>query len=84
MSQYDLTITYIHGEDNTVADALSRLPPNCFPEENPDRQTDNMTAILTISSDRDILEKIKAGYLVDEFCMRVAGTAMKGWTKIND
>ena len=35
MSQYDLTITYIHGEDNTVADALSRLPPNCFADEIP-------------------------------------------------
>lgn len=26
ISQYDMTITYIRGEDNTVADALSRLP----------------------------------------------------------
>ena len=84
MSQYNLTITYIRGEDNTVADVLSRLPLNCFPEENPDCWTDNVTAILTISSDCDILEKIKVGYLVDEFCMQVARTAMKGWTKIND
>jgi hypothetical protein len=33
VSQYDMTITYICGEDNTVADALSRLPPNSFPDE---------------------------------------------------
>jgi hypothetical protein len=33
LSQYDMSITYIRGEDNTVADALSRLPPNCFPDE---------------------------------------------------
>jgi RNase H-like domain found in reverse transcriptase len=33
LSQYDMMITYIRGEDNTVADALSRLPPNCFPDE---------------------------------------------------
>jgi hypothetical protein len=26
MSQYDITITYIKGEDNTVADVLSWLP----------------------------------------------------------
>jgi hypothetical protein len=28
-----MTITYIRGEDNTVADALSRLPPNAYPDE---------------------------------------------------
>ena len=30
MSQYELCIQYIHGEDNTVADALSCLPPKDF------------------------------------------------------
>ena len=33
MSQYEMNIHYIRGEDNTVADALSRLPPNSFPNE---------------------------------------------------
>jgi hypothetical protein len=33
ISQYNMTISYIRGEDNTIVDALSRLPPNCFPEE---------------------------------------------------
>lgn len=28
--QYDMTITYIHGEDNTVADALSHVAPHAF------------------------------------------------------
>ena len=57
MLQYNLTITYIHGEDNTVADALSRLPPNCFPDEIAPMV---VNVILTINSDRDILKKIKA------------------------
>ena len=33
MSQYEMAITYIRREDNCVADALSRLPPNTFPDE---------------------------------------------------
>jgi RNase H-like domain found in reverse transcriptase/Integrase zinc binding domain len=81
MLQYDLTITYIRGEDNTMADALSRLPPNCFPDEIVPMV---VNVILTIDSDRHILNKIKAGYLEDEFCICVAKTVMKGWTKIND
>jgi len=52
MSQYDLTITYIHGEDNTVADALSQLPPDCFPEEMPALVlVDSVNAVLTITAD---------------------------------
>jgi RNase H-like domain found in reverse transcriptase len=71
MSQYDLTITYIRGEDNTVADALSRLPPNCFPEELSSTIVDRVNAVLTITADQSILDRIKAGYLEDEFCKRV-------------
>ena len=33
MSQYDMTMVYIPGEDNTVADALSRVPDGAFPGE---------------------------------------------------
>lgn len=33
LSQYKCTINYIKGEDNTVADALSRLPANTFADE---------------------------------------------------
>jgi hypothetical protein len=47
LSQYDLSITYIRGEDNTLANALSRLPPNCFPDE---IVPTSINAILAITS----------------------------------
>src|ERR1700691_2086052 len=65
MSQYDLTITYICSEDNTVADALSQLPPNCFPGENSTKSSVN--TVLKITSNIEILEQIKAAYLEAEF-----------------
>jgi hypothetical protein len=44
---------------------------------------DNIAAILTVDADRDILDRIKAGYNEDEFCKRVATTSMKGWKMVN-
>jgi hypothetical protein len=81
MSQYDLTITYIRGEDNTVVDTLSCLPHNCFPEEKPPLV--NVNTVLTITSDQDILERIRNGYHEDDFCKCVATTSMKGWQLVN-
>lgn len=64
-----------------MADTLSRLPSNCFPEEM--LPLVNVNAVLTITSDHDILERIRKGYLEDDFCKRVAATSMKGWQLIN-
>jgi hypothetical protein len=83
MSQYDLTITYICRENNMVADVLSWLPPNCFPEEMPSTIVDSVNAVLTITADQSILDRIKASYLKDKFCKRVTTTSMKGWQMIN-
>jgi len=84
LSQYDMTITYIHGEDNTVADVLSRLPPDTFPDEITTSATKlTVNAVLEIASDASILAKIKASYTDDEFCKRVTTTKMKGWQQVN-
>jgi Integrase zinc binding domain len=72
-------MTYIRGDDNTVADALSRLPPNCFADE----QIHPTAAVLSVATDQSILAQIKAGYLTDVFCKRVASTSMKGWSSSN-
>ena len=83
VSQYDMTITYIRSKDNTVADALSCLPPNCFPDEMDVSTLSSINAVLQITSDCAILDMIKAAYLEDEFCKRVANTLMKGWRQSN-
>ena len=33
MSQYKMSIVYIHGEDNCVADALLQVPEGAFPDK---------------------------------------------------
>ncbi len=81
MSQYDMTIIYIRGEDNCVADALSRIPPNAFPNE---LNQPPIASVLSITSDRDILDAIIKGYTTDTFCQRVASTEMPGWRKVHD
>ena len=84
LSQYDMTITYVRGEDNTVADAHSCLPPNSFPNENaPVLPEHSVNAIFQIASDSSILSKIKSGYTDDKFCKWVAATTMKGWQQID-
>lgn len=73
MSQYDFTICYIHGEDNTVADALSRLPPSTYPDEKPapplheSWRSPPVGAILSIAADASFLDSIREGYLHDKF-----------------
>ena len=81
-SQYDMTITYICGEYNTVADTLSHLPPNCFPGEEVD-VTVPVNAVLSITTDQDILRMIQMGYQYDEFCKCVAMSSMTGWHESN-
>jgi Integrase zinc binding domain len=66
-------------------DSLSRLPPDCFPDEIEDPPVPNtINAILNIATDESILKSIKAGYQADEFCKCVASSSMKGWQKSND
>jgi hypothetical protein len=78
--QYNMTIMYIHGEDNTVADALSQLPPDCFPDKiTPNNPTNTVNAVFQITSDKSLLERIRAGYAEDKFCKQVAATSMVGW-----
>jgi hypothetical protein len=82
MSQYDMTITYIAGEDNSIADALSRVPEGAFPSESVDKVTPHFSsqfandtpgihATISITADPSVLKTIRNGYSDDEFCKKV-------------
>lgn len=69
-----------------VADTLSCLSPNTFPDELAAESlssTMSINTIFSITSNHKILELIKLDYNEDAFCIWVATTAMKGWQKIN-
>jgi hypothetical protein len=77
LSHYDMTIIYIPGEDNMVADALSRVPDGTFPGDNPsiteypsivNHLRINVT--LSITTDPSVLRTIQDGYETDEFCKK--------------
>ncbi|TFY53536.1 hypothetical protein EVJ58_g9399 [Rhodofomes roseus] len=71
LAQYEITIVYIKGEDNTVADALSRLPPQTFACERPTV----CAATMAIGPDAEMLRQIREGYAEDEFCARLIANA---------
>jgi RNase H-like domain found in reverse transcriptase/Integrase zinc binding domain len=79
LADFNYTITYIHGEDNTAADALS-----CMPDAAPDaclaacaiaytRHAPDQfaTGILNIAADQSLLDAIITGYETDDFAKRL-------------
>jgi hypothetical protein len=65
--QYNHHITYIPGEHNCIADALSRLPNSV------DTQTEApVAALLMVVSDPALLKSIVDGYTTDPFCTKIA------------
>ena len=83
LSQYDFDIQYVKGEDNTVADGMSR-----YPDDIPDvlaavmglsrsREQPGVSgmevvaATFSIALDPEVLQGIKEGYKVDEYCIKL-------------
>ena len=67
LAQYDYHITYIPGEANCMADALSRLS-NSMDDEG----STPITLLLTIGSDPSLLQTIKDGYNTDPLWGKMA------------
>jgi hypothetical protein len=89
MSQFDCEICYIDGHKNTVADALSRTAFVEDPRPSPqdviaalitiptvEERLKNLAAMrLTLTSDPAFAAAIKAGYLSDPWCLKMAAVA---------
>ena len=82
--QYEIHITYIQGEDNTVADALSWLPSDVVPTVEPHmvwRAAVNVTS--SISTDSAVLHAIMDGYKSNPFCEKFAKVNVPGAKLVN-
>ena len=70
MSQYEMDICYICGEDNCVAYALSHIPEGAFPDEQINSTplaphhtwNRHIGSVLSIATDQSVLKGIKDGY----------------------
>ena len=65
LAEYDFDLRYIWGEENTVADALSRLP------EEGEGEPQAIAGVLKITMDPTISETIRNGYTSDPFCQKL-------------
>jgi hypothetical protein len=74
LSQYEYSITYINGEKNTVADALSRLPDS-MDEKEPTFVT---ASVFEIRSDPKLIVRIKKGYRQDPWCKGILDNRKHG------
>lgn len=89
LSQFEMNIVYIKGEDNCVADALSRIPLDVFPGEKPLpvfevwNPENAVNVVLKLETDDSVLTSIKAGYKSDDFCKRLVDSKMAGVTISN-
>lgn len=76
LADYDFSIKYVRGEENTVADALSRefgSPPLTCAAILASTASDApvVAPVLEISADQTLLDSIKNGYTDDPWCARL-------------
>ena len=74
MLQYNCSINYINGNDNCIADALSRLPDTV------DGHDSIVANVFEICSDPSFIQDIKDGYHNDPWCKVLATDLAQGMT----
>jgi len=65
LAEYDFDIRYVKGGENTVVDALSRMPVNGNDE------VGLTAATMAVLVDTQLSNDIRAGYETDAFCQRI-------------
>ena len=89
LADFDYTITYICGESNTAANALSRMPdvvPNtclaaCAMAYARHAPTSPAAGILNITADQSLLDAIITGYETDDFAKQLTNDISMGSIK---
>ncbi|KAG9217547.1 hypothetical protein CCMSSC00406_0008474 [Pleurotus cornucopiae] len=69
LADFNFSIKYIGGEDNTVADALSQQFSSDAPSV--------VAPVLTVSTDSELLHSIKTGYKDDLWCSKLLVDGIK-------
>ena len=82
LSEFDFTIEYIKGEQNVVADALSRRADHAVESSDAAVQGAECRAQVTAvsSATSPLLEEIKHAYTADPLCARVLAGDVGGYT----
>ena len=84
LSQYKIHISYVCGEDNTVANVLSWLPADDDLMAEPHLiWSSGVSAPFSISTDTSILQTIKSGYGSDPFCQKLGKVDVPGAKFVN-
>ena len=96
LADFDYNITYIQGEDNTAADALSRMPKApptatlaaCAMSYTQSPHKSSAAGILDITADESLLKAIVTGQESDDFAKQltkdIALGSIEGATTDND
>ena len=81
MSQFEMEITYIKGDDNCMADALLQLPldeDECMPDYHEVWARQMVSTVLAVTMDSAVLADTNVGYITNSFCQNLVNSETTG------